>query len=141
MLLLKPAYTFEKLSFLGVYDKLFPTVAEHPFLIFALPAISQPILMDRRLTQSVSLINQILSQMAAHVYSEHLHFRVAEICVINDSVIDGKPSRQFTRRDLLMHAFLLKTWLVPPAGTSLIYKNILIFCWFNYCLSFVSGAS
>lgn len=59
MSLLKPVYTSEVLSFLGIRDKLFPTVVEHPFLIFALPAISQPVLMGQRLAQSVSLINQI----------------------------------------------------------------------------------
>lgn len=126
MSLLKPVYTSEVLSFLGVRDKLFPAVVEHPFLIFALRAISQTVLMDRRLAQSVSLINQYLrSQMAANVYSEHLRFCVAEICVSSDSVRDSKPRR---------------LWVVTPGGTSLISKNRFIFCCINCWVSFVSDA-
>lgn len=60
--------------------------------------------------------------MAANVYSEHLHFSVAEICVISDSVMEDKP------RPL---------WVVTPLSP----KNIFLFSCINCLVSFVCDAS
>lgn len=51
--------------------------------------------------------------MAASVYSERLHVPVAEICVISDSVTDGKPRR---------------LWVVTPGGLFFISKNTVYLC-------------
>lgn len=120
MSLLKPVYTSEVLSFLGVHDKLFPTGVEHPFLIFALRAFSQPVLMDWRLAQSVSLINQILlSQMAANVFR-------AFTCLGCRDLRDQWASNRCKPRPL---------WVGTPRGTSL---NIFLYSFLTVVFFFLS---